>query len=508
MKKLFTLALVSILCTLGLDSYAQNFKTAVASGKDSYIELQGNYDLGGATVKIPDNCTLFFKGGKVTNGTIDFNGCKILGDPTFLCNVTGDVANDFVDLGWFGLVKGDTADNGPTINKVAKVFNRLKLPHGTYYFSTPIVLPDVKFLEFYGDLKYTGKKNTSAISVTGTTAIMNFNGTISCYGNKNLSYLDGSKNSNIVGLDFVNVNNSTILVNSVICFNENVRISGLGAGCCYNKFTFGLIRNSNTGLRIYSGVKDGKTGWAHENIFIGGRFANLGTWDYDKQPSYAVRIEGETADRPANSLFFLKQSFERYRTIVYARNLKKSVFLNCRVEQSDLFVKFVGECKNNEISTGYNDDCVLYDDSESTLVARDVNDQLQTLIADIDKASSQTLKSGKTEMQVIDIDTRAGKTIKVVADSPVKVGIVYKTKNGTNQITDAENQKMSAPRSNLTTTAIQYNSTYHHFENRSKRESVVFSVPSDVTSIQIRVYGTYSYAHVYGIGGSAAVMAK
>lgn len=495
MKKLFTLALVSILCTLGLDSYAQNFKTAVASGKDSYIELQGNYDLGGATVKIPDNCTLFFKGGKVTNGTIDFNGCKILGDPTFLCNVTGDVANDFVDLGWFGLVKGDTADNGPTINKVCASFSRILLPAGTYYFKTPITIPSVKSLEFRGNLVYRGKKNTTAITVTGTTAFISFKGSLSNYKNTNVSFANAGKSSNIVGIDFKNVNNSNIYVNEVNYFNENIRVSGIGEGCCYNRFSFGLIRNANVGLRVYQADAGSKRGWANENTFNGGRFTNFSDWNKNDE-SYAVMIAGPgTGDKydSANSLMFNKQSFEGYKTIAYAKNVRNSQFMYARVEGSELFVKFVGNCKDCHITTGYNDGCKHYDASESNMMPLDV-DALPSYGSALLGASGN-----------VTLSTVSTKIFKVVLSSAGRVYVSYLEDNSGKKIASTAASGYGRPSSTVSKTYFYFNDSSKKFVNGSDSKEIVFRVPDNVTKISVSIPSGVSNASVISYGSPAFV---
>lgn len=488
MKKILFAALTALLLCIGAE--AATFKQLVSNGKDSFVEIEGNFDLAGATVKIPDNCTLFFKGGKITNGTIDFNGCRILGTPNFQCDVTGDVANDFVDLGWFALVKNnDSYDNGPIINKVAKNFTRILLPAGRYAFSTPIVIPNVKRLEFNGDLVYRGARNTMAVTVTGTTAVINFYGMVSNYQNKNVSFANSGKSSNMVGIVFKNVNNSMIYVNEVKYFNENIRVAGIGDGCCYNKFTFGLVRNANVGIRVYQEDAGGKQGWANENLFTGGRFANFSDWDKSNE-SYAVKIAGpESGDKynTCNSLKFDKQSFEGYKTIVYARNVQSSEFVSARVEGSKTFVKFVGSCKDCRITTGYNDGCHLYDSSECRMIPTDIGSQSQFLVTGV-QGNTLTLATNST------------KAFKVKLSSPGRVQIVYLADKDGKQISQSSMSKSALPQSCVSPGYFYYNSSSHAFLNGTDSDEVVFSVPENVGKIQIKVTGSSKIAGITSIG--------
>lgn len=139
-------------------------------------------------------------------------------------------------------------------------------------------------------------------------------------------------------------------------------------------------------MRIYQEDAKNKQGWANENTFTGGRFTNFSDWE-SKDESYAIKITGPGTNdtyNSVNSLHFTKQSFEGYSTIVYANNVSSSNFLYARVEGSSLFVKFVGLCKNCRISTGYNDGCSLYDDSESKLIPINLNEISQFHLATID----------------------------------------------------------------------------------------------------------------------------
>lgn len=56
----------------------KTFASQVKSA-NAYYEIQDDFDLKGALVKIPSGSTLAFKGGSVKNGILDLNGCRIEG---------------------------------------------------------------------------------------------------------------------------------------------------------------------------------------------------------------------------------------------------------------------------------------------------------------------------------------------------------------------------------------------------------------------------------------------
>lgn len=476
----------------------QDFLDACKNKSDVYIIVEGNCDLSGQTVTIPDNSTLRFEGGCVANGTLKFNGCYVDGRASFDCEFSGEIVNDYVDLGWFGLQSGDSkVDNGQIINKVCTVFHNVHLPAGNYYFSTPIIIKDIRHLDFFGDLIYLGKENTSAISISGWSAVIDLNGSVSCHGNQNIDY-SSKYNSNIVGLDFVNINNSKIYINSVSYFNENVRVSGVGyPGCCYNRFSLGLIRNANVGLRVYQNNSGNSIGWANENIFIGGRFTNFSDWKSDKWISYAVEIEGGDNDKynGCNSLYFLKQSFEGFNTIVYAKNLQNSVFEAARTEGSKLFVKFDGDCKGNRISTSYQGSCVLYDETSSSMLA-----------LSLDNSPIYHVQTLNKEINSVLVDTRTSKMFRVKLKEPGRVMLTYLTDGNGEIISEVNVKQYGMPLNTTYHGTFYYNTTRKAILNGGDLSEIEFKVPENVTSLKIQIINSNQIVDVYSISESANII--
>ena len=71
----------------------------------SIIEISSTINLKGETVRLRDNKTLLFKGGKIKNGKIIFNNTRLEGRVKLLCDVEGKVCNDTVYTDWF--LKGE-----------------------------------------------------------------------------------------------------------------------------------------------------------------------------------------------------------------------------------------------------------------------------------------------------------------------------------------------------------------------------------------------------------------
>lgn len=171
-----------------VDGVKKNILTAVMLNQSNTIyEIRYDFDLDGATINIPDGCTLKFEGGSLANGTLD--GDFIIAD----CNyhifknidfVPNSVTlhNDFLRPEWFG-AKGDfkykkkfaydyvdgigTDDSDAftyCIAMSAKVrVCKIKLQAVTYYISKGIKIHDVH-LEMIGE--YASKNAFRATTLT------------------------------------------------------------------------------------------------------------------------------------------------------------------------------------------------------------------------------------------------------------------------------------------------------------------------------------------------------
>jgi len=517
MKKLILAGILAALTlVVSVPAFAENyillsakssFQEQVKGKTGAVLEIRDDFDLKGATCILPEGVTLLFHGGSLNNGTVDFNGAMIEGTARINCSFKGAIANDQVNFAWFGLKQGDSSfDNAKVINKVSAVYKDLYLPKGTYYFTTPIVIPDGRRVDLWGDLVYQGAVKQTAMKVSGTNLIFNLYGMLSCYKHPRIDYSGWGEKTYIIGIDFVNINNSLVYLNEVKYFNENVRLSGLGGGCSYNKFSFGIIRNANVGLRIYQENVGGKRGWANENLFLGGRFCNFSDWVAAKNKSCAVKIEGPVSSKDtydtANGLHFSKQSFEGYETIVLARNVSYSDFLYARLEGSKVFVKFTGNCKENRVVPDYDGNCRLWDDSETTMFPIALADRPKFQIANVELASSKNLTDATSP--VVTVDCSKTKVFQVTTDNPCRVQVIYVEDAAKKQIAASGMGNYRAPVGVISPKSIVLYSARHLFMNGSDAKDVVFRVPDNVSKIQVRLNGTLSKAAVYSYDDAAA----
>lgn len=69
-----------------------------------------DFDLNGKTIDIPEGCSLFFDGGKLSNGTINGKESKLIGEPKLFCDF-GGTFNVRPKIKWFLKRLPDVADN-------------------------------------------------------------------------------------------------------------------------------------------------------------------------------------------------------------------------------------------------------------------------------------------------------------------------------------------------------------------------------------------------------------
>lgn len=276
------------------------------------FEIEDNYT-------IPNGVTLKFDGGKLTgNGVLTFSRTKIEGNANIGCNFAGSI-DGIVQIEWFGLKKNDsTFDNASIINKVCNVFKRVSIETGTVYFSTPIICANCIYIDFNCTLQYNGTYgNKSAITIDNhtLTALLNpcnyhfykvangANNTL--YRTISESYLLNQDENTVIlrGITFECVNNSFIKIDSVMQFNENVRVSDIYAkGNCYNYYTIIDSYNANVHLRLYHD----NGGWVNSDKFYMQRATNSYSSFSDGQGHYwscAVTAIGSRASSDTNTGF-------------------------------------------------------------------------------------------------------------------------------------------------------------------------------------------------------------
>ena len=92
-----------------------------ASDANTTYEIRDDITLDG-TWTVPANVSLFFNGGSISGGTINFNNTYVYGKPKFINNnYTGELANTEVYFGWFSPSTALTYDNSGLLTKAISV---------------------------------------------------------------------------------------------------------------------------------------------------------------------------------------------------------------------------------------------------------------------------------------------------------------------------------------------------------------------------------------------------
>lgn len=92
-----------------------------ASEANTTYEIRDDITLDG-TWTVPANVSLFFNGGSISGGTINFNNTYVYGKPKFINNnYTGELSNTEVYFGWFSPSTALTYDNSGLLTKAISV---------------------------------------------------------------------------------------------------------------------------------------------------------------------------------------------------------------------------------------------------------------------------------------------------------------------------------------------------------------------------------------------------
>ena len=106
---------------------------AMVPDANTIYEIQYDYDLNGATLTIPEGCTLHFDGGSIYHGTVVWNDTLLTGD-VIMSDITvagGRLRNNEVYVDWFGTDgTGAVDDSYPILAAIAS----LKKDGGTLIF--------------------------------------------------------------------------------------------------------------------------------------------------------------------------------------------------------------------------------------------------------------------------------------------------------------------------------------------------------------------------------------
>lgn len=349
-----------------------SFERQVTQANTVYVVKDG-FTLS-KNIVIPKESVLLFDGGFITGtARVTFQDTEIKG--TFhaissTLDFDGTLKGN-VNLFYFDVKTDDQSyDNGRIINKVTSVFKHIYIPSGDIFFITPIVMSSMNLIECDANLFYCGKAtNISAITVTHSDGIFNFNGII-----RNESHSDrypvytSKNNSRLIGLEISSVNNSQISFKTIVYFNEGLRISDTShLGCCYNTFMLGTIINANYHIRVYQHNKNNSPSnstlsWCNQNLFLGGRCTNYThDWNYNEStPCYCFYFNGgkqegfNDSQNSINNITIIGTSLEIPNDAnIYIQNGSNFNIINTRHENSKIALKLVGRSSNIHFRPGY-----------------------------------------------------------------------------------------------------------------------------------------------------------
>lgn len=465
------------------------------SEKRTYYQISEDVNLSGKTIELPKGSVVDFRGGTISNGTIICHDntltgyCGIANDVIINGNVIGPL-----DIAVFQLKNSNRQfDVGKVLNKANKICKSIVVPEGCFYIQTPVVLNDIKFYQQFGSLIYNGRKDDITVLqfYNSFASIIEINGKIAYDTDAGIINYTKNKRTNIIGVEFANVNNSRVYIGDVEYFNNNIRISAYGAGNCYNQYTINLSVFSNEHLRIYQEDKPFRQiGWCNENIIIGGRFCNWSHFDWINCESVAIRIEGaQVGDtyNGVNSLLFIKPCMEGFKNnAIYAKNVTGCHWQDARTEDCGHFIKFVGNCTYNMAETSYGTSLIDY---EECLTYPLKIDNLIPVYSITD-----------VKNKVLEINTAESKLFCVKfngADAKARVGVQYILNDKGKPINQPLQKTMMRPRSVSHPDNFYYNEGASQWKLAADSQECEFMVPDNVSSIRLVLSGRYSGATVY-----------
>ena len=147
--------------------------------------IQWDYDLGGETVEVPENCILEFDGGSLRNGHLVGNNTKIINNSdAFIFNnveISGNIKNDYLVGDWFinDPEHADTGINNAVSSAYLTKTYEVRLMNDHYSIYNPIKLYNMCRLIGKGEIRTPSRGNYSDIcSVTYITVRANVDGIV------------------------------------------------------------------------------------------------------------------------------------------------------------------------------------------------------------------------------------------------------------------------------------------------------------------------------------------
>ena len=330
-----------------LTSPTNTLTQAMVSTPNAIYIIKNVFNLNGATIEIPSNCTLSFEGGALSNGTVKGNQTFIKALRYQIFDIaagsqlilTGTFSNDYLSAHWFG-AKGDgVTDDAPAINSALANSCKctIELDRLNYLINSTI------YISAYDGMSF---KCAGTISTNSDIVMID----ISTHYNEIYVYELKYNNPNHWEDDYHDFKGTGVLLSenvyhctvnieymwylnkglSFVPFIRNPKICDY-AGSQYNKFTFQTIDAVYCiYINLLSGNDNGNNLWMNENQFFGGRVRG-------KYGVYVERLDpmkGEPKFDWINGNVFYCIGFEAIETPVYMYHSMTNDFNNVRMSES------------------------------------------------------------------------------------------------------------------------------------------------------------------------------
>ena len=206
-----------------------------------------------------------------------------------------ELITDDVNLMHFGCYGDGEHDDTININKAINYASNSNLPISSpygkiYLLSDVIVLPDVNL-----NLSNCTFKTDYGIKITASSKELN------------LPKIDAiSELSTNNGVELFECYTNKIYVPYIHNFTTGLILTANEHGCVYNNITIQEICNCITSLKLYPTG----TGWVNENMFIGGRLWNTGTFTTAHASDIKIIHSQGNSNSTCNNNYYLHQCIE------------------------------------------------------------------------------------------------------------------------------------------------------------------------------------------------------
>lgn len=229
--------------------------------------IRYDFDLNGATINVPENCTLDFQGGSLKDGTLNGNNTLLVSFPYHIFyNIKlknrFNIENLYVE--WFGVKPNINIDNSQVINvaisNAVNINKPLLFTNESYYINNPIILKTkiilkgIYSIEKNPQIIYTG--STECFEIEDERHISIISLSIIRYNYNNHPYNDIDNAPNCFnfkkGIYRVYIDNCHFIGFNYVFFCNPVK----GEGMSYNTIKNSTFRRCNISL-YYKGYYEG-----------------------------------------------------------------------------------------------------------------------------------------------------------------------------------------------------------------------------------------------------------